>query len=130
MSDVRTLGGVPDSAIDDLESLLGHSIPARYRTFLQQHGAGVVRGMEIYGLGTDFQGPPNLGWLLTNLGRLGLKRPAAVLPIAEVGDGSYFSVTLEDIEDYGTGVLVIWNPRRDGVVELQATKKTLASILP
>lgn len=118
----QVVGGVPEFEIVKLERMLGTRLPPRYRAFLLEDGAGTLGRWEIYGLGTNFFGPPNLLWLLDSLQRRGQVPPRGVLPIADLGNGEYVSILLEPSDALAPGALVYWTPRVLGPSSITPTR--------
>jgi len=82
--------------IAEAEGNLGIIFPAEYREFLEEFGAIIAQGIEIYGvLPLELDGPPmwqsvvEVAKALTSLKQAGTER-RPLLPISDDGLGVYF----------------------------------------
>ncbi|MCK2003890.1 SMI1/KNR4 family protein [[Brevibacterium] frigoritolerans] len=57
------VGKVPMNIINDVEARLGIIFPEDYKQFLSEYGLGDIFGEEIFGLGTEPSGLPNMIWI-------------------------------------------------------------------
>lgn len=60
-------GPMTEKAIIYCEDRLNISLPKSYRTFLKRYGLGDIFGEEIFGLGTEPVGFPNIIWITEDL---------------------------------------------------------------
>ncbi len=115
----RWLGPVDEAVVLAAEERLGLPFPAQYRRFVLEYGSGIVGSHEIYGFGGPEVCVPSLIWLVDDLQRVGLKRPAQLLPFHAEGDGAYSAVLAAPLAGYPTGAVVYWSPHDDDTLEVE-----------
>lgn len=105
-------GPKPLELIESAESALGMKFPRTYKLFLERLGCGDINGIEFYGvIKDDFENSsvPDAIWLTLEKRRnSGLA--ASLVLIAETGEGSYYAINVEEINDDGECPIVEWNP--------------------
>ncbi len=114
--DTRFLGGVEESVVADFEKRRGLELPAEYRQFLREHGAGIIGSEEVFGLAGKRLHLDNVS---ANLTARGFVLPNGLLPIAEVGDGSFVVLGCAAVGPLASGRVGYWLPRRDEQVDVQ-----------
>ena len=125
----RWLGPVEEAQVVAAEEALGLVFPLEYREFLLRYGSGIVGSHELYGLGGEPSGVPNVLWLVEDLKRSGLKRPHQVVPFHAEGDGDYSAVIAAPLAGQPTGAVIYWSPRRDEVLDIRPAYGTLSEWL-
>jgi len=124
-------------AINQAQEELGVVFPTEYKTFLEEFGAVIAHGIEIYGLlETDGVGPPlwqdvvSVTKQLRNFKQDGAEQESFI-PISEDGTGVYFFINTEaspnvEIWAIGPGVKkIVSNNFYDFAVKLSQGKVTL-----
>lgn len=91
-----TAGGASPSQIANAESSLGVVFPKSYRAFLEEFGAMIANGFEVFGIiESEKNSPPmwqqvvDVTSQLRRLGQVGTER-SHLVPISEDGLGVYF----------------------------------------
>lgn len=79
--------------IASAEFALGGTLPSQYRTFVENLGAGNIRGVEVYGVISEpFDGPvPDAVWITLDERRVG-NIAAEIIVVGDSGDGGYYCV--------------------------------------
>lgn len=121
----RWFGPVDESDVVAGEEELGVPLPSSYRSFLLEYGSGIVGRLEIYGLGTPRSSAPNLLWLIDDLRKIGLRRPAQLIPFYAEGDGDFSAILAAPLAGHPTGAVVYWSPRPDDSLDLRASCASL-----
>lgn len=109
-------GPAPESAVEELESALGFSVPSQYRVFLLGFGAALFHGFEIYGLASTPDDEPPMWSDVRSVLRSGDTQslPGRLIPISDDGgDYSFFLATNEE-EPSGPSPVVAYGPGCDG----------------
>ncbi|PWW17441.1 SUKH superfamily protein [Cytobacillus oceanisediminis] len=83
------IGEIDEYTIIDAENKLNVKFPKSYRLFLKKYGLGDIFGEEIYGLGTDETGIPNMIWITKEL-RKTENLPNSLICFYFADDGKYF----------------------------------------
>ncbi|MEK4486103.1 SMI1/KNR4 family protein [Psychrobacillus sp. FSL H8-0484] len=83
------IGEIDEQTIIDAENKLKVKFPKSYREFLKKYGLGDIFGQEIYGLGTDETGIPNMIWITKEL-REKENLPNNLICFYFADDGEYF----------------------------------------
>ncbi|MGE6376182.1 SMI1/KNR4 family protein [Peribacillus muralis] len=74
------LGKVPMNIINEAEARLDVHFPEDYKKFLSEYGLGDIFGEEIFGLGTEPSGLPNMIWITELLrNEMGIPKKYAVI---------------------------------------------------
>ncbi len=86
--DADFIGEIDEPTIIDAENKLNVKFPYSYKLFLKKFGSGKMFGEEIYGLGTEESGIPNMVWITKNLRRE--KLPNHLICIYYTGFNGFF----------------------------------------
>lgn len=107
-------GTVNDTTIKKAEEKLDLTFPKEYRVFLEEYGCGNIGPIEILGLGPNVESVPNVEWVVKNLReKRGL--PNYLIPVENIGDGSYAVVSSANSSEHGVmeGVVLQWISREN-----------------
>lgn len=91
------IGEIDEKTIIEAENKLNVKFPKSYREFLKQYGLGDIFGEEIYGLGTEETGIPNLVWI-TNKFREKESLPNNLICFYFADDGEYFCLDCSKVQ--------------------------------
>jgi antitoxin YobK len=93
------LGEIDDQTIIDAENKLGLKFPKSYREFLKRYGLGDIFGEEIYGLGTDYPGAPNMIWITKDF-RTTENLPNNLVCFYFADDGEYLCLDCSKVKSH------------------------------
>lgn len=92
------IGEIKEETIVSAENKLQVTFPKSYRLFLQKYGAGDIFGEEIFGLGLEENGIPNMVWMTEQL-REEEQFPKQLICFYFTGfDGEYFCLDCSNIK--------------------------------
>ncbi|MEI2666111.1 SMI1/KNR4 family protein [Rossellomorea sp. LJF3] len=91
------IGEIDEQTIIDAENKLKVKFPKSYRLFLKKYGLGDIFGQEIYGLGTDETGIPNMIWITKEL-RETDSLPNNLICFYFADDGEYFCLDCSKVQ--------------------------------
>ncbi|UII58386.1 SMI1/KNR4 family protein (plasmid) [Cytobacillus spongiae] len=91
------IGEIDEQTIIDAENKLKVKFPKSYRVFLKKYGLGDIFGQEIYGLGTDETGVPNMIWITKEL-RETDSLPNNLICFYFANDGEYFCLDCSKVQ--------------------------------
>lgn len=104
------IGEINEETIIAGEHKLRVTFPKSYREFLKRYGLGDIYGEEIFGLGTEETGIPNVVWITKDL-RESEGLPDHFVCFYFAGDGEYFCLDCSDVQsgkdDYASVVSFI-----------------------
>ncbi|WP_174732174.1 SMI1/KNR4 family protein [Mesobacillus harenae] len=92
------IGEIKEENIIAAENKLQVTLPKSYRLFLQKYGAGDIFGEEIFGLGIEESGIPNMVWITEQL-REEAQLPKQLICFYFTGyDGEYLCLDCSNIK--------------------------------
>lgn len=103
-------GTIENSVIDELEYKLNVHLPISYKLFLSDFGFGGAQSYLISGLRTHKQDEvltTGIGWKTTHL-RTNFNLPHHIIPISDIGDGSYYALDLSQMNADHECPVVVW----------------------
>ncbi len=98
--------------IEEAVAALGVPFPPSYRRFLENLGAGSIRGREIYGvIDSNFRDStiPDGIWL-TLRERRDSRLPEALVIVYSTGDGEYVAIDTSKRTSESENPMVLWRP--------------------
>lgn len=95
--EVDFIGEIDEQTIINTENKLQVKFPKSYREFLRNYGLGDIFGEEIYGLGTEETGIPNMVWITKELREEEL--PHKFICIYFADDGEYFCLDCSQVKN-------------------------------
>ncbi len=105
------VGSISIVSIQKAEKILKVLFPKSYKIFLNKYGCGDIFSKEFFGIISDDQieieGIPNVVWLTQELRKDGL--PNKYIPISETGDGYYYLIDTEDIDENDECSIFLWD---------------------
>jgi hypothetical protein len=104
------------------ERTLGLTLPSSYKEFLARYGAGDIAGEEFYGvIHENFQqsGIPDAVWLTMNE-RRSSSLPHELVIVYTSGDGVYFALDCQTLNEDGECPVVAWGPAASKEIEAVA----------
>ncbi|MFD2444179.1 SMI1/KNR4 family protein [Bacillus sp. CGMCC 1.16607] len=91
------IGEINEQTIIDAEYKLKVKFPKSYREFLKKYGLGDIFGQEIYGLGIDEAGIPNMIWITKELREIE-NLPNNLICFYFADDGEYFCLDCSKVQ--------------------------------